>query len=386
MGSFDALESLLPMRGHNQGTIHRRKDDGRWMVGVTMPNGRRRFQTLPATATQADAERALSQLRSVRDELAADLTPGSQLGRFLARWIDDAAPSLRPATVRHYRLIVFVHLTPALGRRPISALTPADVQDYLAAASARLAPQTVGHHRAVLRRALNVALRWGLVSRNVATLVDVPRVPKAERGILTASQVAQLLEATADDRLHALYALAATTGMRQAELLGLTWDHVDLEGAKLTVARTLVRHGGAFRMAEPKTDRSRRTIGLGTSTVLALRAHRIRQAQERLAGGHGGPYAGLVFTTRQGAPIHSRSALKAFHRVLERAKLPTIRFHDLRHTAATLMLSQGLTLEDVKQVLGHSTITLTSNTYGHVVEQRSRHVAEVVELALKAAR
>jgi integrase len=299
------------MRRHGEGSITRRKD-GRWQVAVTMPNGRRRFAYLAASARRNEAEAKLGELLDARDERVADLRPDSPLGRFLRRWLADVALTLRPSTRRHYELIVRLHLEPALGRYRLSALTPAIVQEYLGEASLRLAPQTVRHHRAVLRRALNVAMRWGLVARNPAARAEPPRMPRVELSVLEPAGVRRLFEATADDRLHALYVVAATTGMREGELLGLAWPDVDLDEGRLAVARSLTRHEGRFVLVEPKSERSRRTIALSAMAVAALRAHRARQGQERLAAGQGGAYEGLVFTTLRGWPIHARELLKAF--------------------------------------------------------------------------
>lgn len=380
MPSSSSVESAA-MRGHNQGSISKRKD-GRLQVAVTMPNGRRRYAMLPKGATRAEARERLDDLLAARDA-RSDLSPDSLLGPFLRRWLDETRPSVRPSTFRHYELIVRVHLEPALGRHRLSALSVPTVQQYLRDAGGRVSPQTVRHHRAVLRRSLNVALRWGLVRRNVAALTDPPRLPAREPTVLTAAQVGHLLRSTNADRLHALWALAVTTGLRQAELLGLTWPDLDLDAGTVTVRRTLTRRNGVFEFVEPKTKRSSRTVPLPAGAIATMRAHRARQHQERLASGHGGPYEGLVFVTGgprvkvPGLPLHASEVIKAYRRALAAAGLPVeSRFHDLRHATASILVAQGIHPRVVMELLGHSTIGITMDRYSHVVSSLSREAMD----------
>jgi integrase len=219
------------------------------------------------------------------------------------------------------------------------------------------------------------AERWGMVTRNVAKLVDPPRVPRHEISPLTPDEARRLMGSATDDRLRALWLTALGTGLRQGELLGLRWQDVDLETRRLCVRHTLARVGGKLVLLEPKTERSRRTIVLPEVVVVALRAHRTGQKIERLVAGSRWVDSGHVFATTIGTPIEAAAVTRAFRRALKRAGLPHSRFHDLRHAAATFLLAGGFTLEDVKNLLGHSSIVLTSDTYGHVLEQRQRQVA-----------
>jgi integrase len=228
-----------------------------------------------------------------------------------------------------------------------------------------------------------MAERWGLVSRNVAKLVDPPRVPRHEIEPLTPEQARRLIEAAAEDRLRALWVTALATGLRQGELLALRWEDVDLDVRKtLRVRHTLARVDGKLKLLEPKTERSRRSVSLPEVVVTALRAHRTRQRMERLVAGSRWQDTGHVFATTIGTPIEAARVTRSFALALERAGLPHIRFHDLRHAAATFLLAQGFTLEDVKNLLGHSSIVLTSNTYGHVLEGRQQQVARGMDMVL----
>jgi integrase len=229
---------------------------------------------------------------------------------------------------------------------------------------------------------LVTAEKWGMVSRNVAKLVDPPRVPKHEISPLTPEQAKVLIETSVEDRHRALWITALGTGMRQGELLGLRWEDVDLDAGKLRVRYSLANVDGQLTLLEPKTDRSRRTVLLADAVVMALRAHRTRQRMDRLVSGSRWVDGGHVFTTLHGTPYHAATITRAFKAALTRAGLPACRFHDLRHAAATFLLAQGMTLEDVKNQLGHSTIVLTSNTYGHVLEQRKRQVARAMDAVL----
>jgi integrase len=215
---------------------------------------------------------------------------------------------------------------------------------------------------AVLRRALKQAVKWNLVPRNVCDAVDPPRVPKRTITPLTAEQVRKLLKAAKYDRFHALYVLAVGSGLRLGELFGLQWQNVDLEAQAITVCHTLLEVKGQLELAEPKTSKSRRRVDLPKTAVDALWKHKKRMLAEGFAA------ATWVFCNSQGGPLRKTH----FHRnefkpMLKRAKLPSIRFHDLRHTSATLLLSAGVHPKVVQERLGHSQISITLDTYSHVL-------------------
>ncbi len=319
--------------------------------------------------TRAEVARKL--LRAQASQAQGVPLPGERLtvGAFLQRWLTDTAqPSVRPRTYLSYAMIVQKHLTPAIGRTPLTRLTPDMVQTYMNQKLATgLSARTVQYQHAVLRRALHVAESWGLVQRNVARLARPPRVRRPEIHPITAEQARAFLAAVADDRLATLYTLALATGLRQGELLGLRWADADMDAATLTVQRTLQRYGGAFHLDEPKTERSRRTVPLPPLCVEALRRHRAMQAEERLRVGAAwqGQW-GLVFCTALGEPLSGFAVTRHFQAALARAGLPRQRFHDTRHDAASFMLALGVPLRVVMEVLGHSQIHVTANTYAHI--------------------
>lgn len=317
-------------------------------------------------------------------------TERQTVGQFLDRWLTDVAkPKLRPKTYHSYAALVRLHLKPALGHVQLAKLEPVQVQAMMnAKLESGLSPRTVQYLRAVLRRAIGQALKWGLVARNVVTLTDPPRVTRPEMQTLTPPQARVFLDAVRSDRLEALYAVALAMGLRQGEALGLRWQDVDLDAGVLRVRVALQRvRGDEPRLAEPKTRQSRRSLPLPPAVAAQLRAHRTRQLEERLIAGPGweGERWDLVFCTALGRPLDARHVVYSFKRYLRRAALPDIRFHDLRHSCASLLLAQNVHPRVVMELLGHSTITLTMNTYSHVLPEAQRQAAALMDGLFSAA-
>jgi integrase len=246
----------------------------------------------------------------------------------------------------------------------------------------------VHHIHTILHTALRQAVKWGYVSRNVTEAVDPPAVPRTEMRFLNPEQVAALLDAARDDRLEALWAVAIHTGCREGELLGLRWEDVDWHASTVFVQRTLTgTKGGVPAFAEPKTARGRRVIPLPEEAVTALRAHRVRQHAERLALGPDYADHGLVFPTQLGTPLRARNVVKTFKLLLARAGLPTeVRVHDLRHTAAALLLGEGTDVATAAAILGHTQPSTTLNVYGHAIPSNLRTATDRVGRTIRQAR
>jgi integrase len=302
---------------------------------------------------------------------------GISVGDFLDQWLADVVrPNVRPWTYAGYEVHVRLHLKPALGRVQLDRLTPLHVQQLLnAKVASGLKPKSVRYIRGTLNSALNQAVRWGLISRNAASIVDGPRVEPYEIQPLTPEEARAFLAAIKSDRLGALYSVALTMGLRQGEALGLRWQDVDLGLGYLRVSKQLQRIDGKAQLVEPKTRRSRRTIAMPTSIVNALKEHQSRQQAEKNEARERWTENGLVFATPFGKPIDATRVSKQFHHHLARAGLAQRRFHDLRHSCATLLLVQGVSPRVVMDVLGHSQIALTMNTYSHVIPELRREAA-----------
>ncbi len=373
-------------RGQNEGGCYQRKD-GRWEATITVAvvDGKPRRKSYYGR-TKAEAMAAMRAAQRERDAGLPVDVPRQTVAQFLDRWLADVVkPSVAPKTYSSYAETVRVHIKPALGHHRLPKLSPQQVQELLSAKSAAgLSPRTVGYIRTVLRIALNRAVKWGVVARNVAALTDPPRGVRTERSPLTPEQARALLAAAEGDRLEALYRVAVALGLRLGEALGLRWEDVDLDAGALRVRFALQRIDGKLALKAPKTEKSRRALTMPPSLVAALRAHRVRQLEERLVAGSRWVDSGLVFTNTIGGPLEPSNVLKGFKRLLASAGLPDQRFHDLRHCAASLMLAQGVPMRVVMDVLGHSQMATTADLYSHVMPAAHREVAGAMDRILSA--
>lgn len=334
--------------------------------------------------TRREVAEKLAQARRDLDLGIAPPSDRQTFGQYLEIWLAEAVrPTVRPKTFLSYATIVRLHVVPELGRTPMSRLTPQQIQRLVnRKLESGLSPRTVGMVFEVIRNALNRAVRWGLVGRNAAAAASPPRYIRREMAALDPQQARRLLAAARGHRLEALFAVALALGLRQGEALGLQWGDVDFGSASLTVRRSLQRVEGVLTFSEPKTARSHRVIQMPPTVTDLLRAHRLRQIAERLEAGSGWAEYDLVFATRAGRPLDARNVLRAFAAVLRRGDLPAVRFHDLRHSCATILLSQGVPPRVVMDILGHSQIALTMNTYAHVLPALRDDAASRMEAAL----
>jgi integrase len=357
--------------GSGGGVRSHPRADGRW-EGRYYVKGQRKSVF---GRTKREAQEALRKALTNADNGIAPVPQRATVATYLEEWLDTSVrPRLRPRTAESYTDTVTRYIAPAIGKVQLAKLTPEDVSRMVARLTARgdLSPTTVRYAYAVLRIALGRALKTGRVVRNVATLADPPGKAHVEQHPLTAEQARAFLEAVASDRLGALYTVAIATGMRQGELLGLTWADVDLEAGTLAVRHTLTR--GTRELADPKTERSRRVLRLGMEATTALCKHRPRQLVERVAAGRRWGIRGkdrdkepdLVFTTRIGTAMDSRNVTQGLQTALARAGMPRQRFHDLRHAYATLMIEAGEDLVVVSKSLGHSNLATTADVYAHL--------------------
>ena len=367
-------------RGNSEGSLYRRKD-GRWAASVSLGDRRRKSFY---GRTREEVSRKLTTALKARQDGLPLVGDRQSLAQFLMHWLENSVrASVRASTYMGYESKLRTHLLPGVGHLRLSKLAPQDLEAFFNRKVAEgLAPQTVQHLRAIIRAALNDALKWGLVARNAAALVDGPRVPHSEIQPFTPEEARSFLQVIEGQRLAGLYCVAIATGVRQGEGLALTWESVNLEAGTVSIQAALQYSNGAFHFVEPKSARSRRTIALPAIAVTALRRHRARQLQERLAAGPLWEDWGLVFTTATGRPLQGSAVTRGFQQVLARAGLRRQRFHDLRHACASLLLAEGVHPRVVMETLGHSQIGLTMNTYSHVLPALQREAAERMDKVL----
>lgn len=376
-------------RGHGEGAIYQRESDGLWCTSIDLGfvNGKRKRKVIYGKTRKDVAEKlkALQREQLQGVNLAAEpLT----LSAFLDRWLAEVvAVRNRPRTHASYSDTVRLYIKPHLGATLLAKLAPEQVQAMLNALSPQgLSPRTVAYTRAVLRKALNHALRWGHVQRNVATLVDVPAARRQAIAPLNQAQARALLKAVHGHRLEALYRLTLSLGLRRGEALGLRWQDIDLERKTLRVAMALQRVKGKLELAPPKTRSSARQLPLPDVLAAALRAHQAAQESERAEAGEAWREHGLVFSTRLGTPTEPHNLVRHFKVALRKAGLPeSVRFHDLRHSCATFLIAQGVHPRVVMEILGHSQIGITMDTYAHVLPESQRQAVEGITGLFDAA-
>ena len=383
-------------RANGEGTrIYVRKDgrpECKYTI-QTVSGPKRKTLTGKKGESKEDLAARLRKILVEADGRIVDDSENLTVAEYLARWLDDSVrDNVSHRTESNYRLMTRQYIVPAFGTVKLTKLAPACIQSLYRRLQDEGKHATARYVHATLHRALGQALRWGMVARNPAALVTPPRAKKSEVFALTSEEVEKLFQAAreSEDRLEALYILAVHTGMRQGELLGLRWTDIDLGSAEpsLRVARQLqrARDGGGLVFASTKTKKGRH-VSLGPTVVAALRRHWSRQAQEKLAVGPLYEDQGLVFASLSGTPLEASNLVRrSFKPLLRRAGLPDIRFHDLRHTCATLLFGQGHHPKDVQLLLGHANVSMTLDTYSHAIPDGGALTAAAMEHALSPTR
>lgn len=353
----------------------------RFQVDLTDPaSGKRVQRGRSGFETRHDAQEAL---RDFLNELEAGKPSGKspRLGEWLTReWLPSLRTSVRPTTWKLYETTVRAYIEPQLGGLRLEELTTSQINAlYGDLIDSGLAPKTVRNTHGVLHRALRDAVRWKLLATNPASDADPPRVPRTKPETWDAEQVSRFLHSVKDDRLVAMWRLAATTGMRRGELLAVSWSDVDLDTGTVSVSKAVASYSGlAIEISETKTAAGDRQIALDAVTVEALRLHRQRQLEERLAWGEGWQDHGLVFCREDGTPLRPSWVTARLPKLAEEAGLPRLTPHGLRHTWATLALKSGVNPKIVAERLGHSSVTVSLDRYSHVMPQMDRDAAEEV--------
>lgn len=373
-------------RESGDGSVYQRSD-GRWVGSVEAnKDGLGRKRKYVYGRTRAEAKR---KLRETQRRLASGLELPSErisTARYLRNWLDETLPgTVKETTADGYRWVLERYVIPAIGSVPLAKLAPHHVQKMLRAMESQgLSVATRRQTRAILRRALGHAERWGLVQRNAAALVEAPRAGGSRLDdSLSLDEAKALLAAAKQDRLGALVSVALATGLRKGEALALRWDDVDLKARTIRVTGTLKRRTGHGLVRDtPKTEHANRVVPLPAFSVAALRAHRQAQRKERLKAGSMWQDTGYVFTSPVGTPLDPANVNKHFRALCETAKIQPRRFHALRHSAATLMLANGAPLEVISKTLGHAGLSITADIYARVAPELQKQAASAMDRAL----
>ncbi len=308
------------------------------------------------------------------------------LRAYLAEWLAIIRPTLRESAWQRYEEICRLHIVPRLGGYQLSKLGAQHLNHLYAEKLAQgLSPRSVRYVHVTLHKALNDALRVGLVQRNVALIATPPRKRRRTMEVFSSEQARIFLEAVRGDRLEALYVMAITCGMRQGELLSLRWRDTDLDAGHVQVRSSVRKRPGRFIFTDPKTEHGRRKVALTALAIQALLQHRARQQLEQLAAGPAWSDGDLVFCNELGQPLIGINVTRhQYVPILKRAGLPLIRFHDLRHTAATLLLLQGVHPKIVSEILGHASITITLDLYSHVLPDMQKDATVAMDRLLRS--
>jgi integrase len=369
---------MAKIRAHNEGSVFQRPD-GKWRAQVSLDGNRLSF--LANTKKEA-----LAWILETKNQIAKGLTyrgAGTTLEEFLAEWLNTVSSSGSKGTYFTYSWTVEKRIVPYIGNINLMDLRPDRIQrfyNYLQKEG--LSPHAVAVTHKTLRVAMNHAVKLGLLGRNPCSGTIPPKAEQSEMKFYDDQQVRSLLKTAQEigDKLYPLYFLAIHTGMRQAELMGLKWEDVDWKLSTIQVKRQ-VRHfkGASYAFLEPKSKSGTRTIVLGKQALEILRDH--KKEQERIISLSNGNWTSLdlIFPSSAGTPLTASNIRRDFRKLLKASGLPKIRFHDLRHTAASLMLNHGIPVLIVSKRLGHSKPSITIDVYGHLIPSRQEEAAQLMD-------
>jgi integrase len=369
-------------RGRGEGSIFYRQDRDCWAATINIgydQEGKRQRQTIFGKS-KAEVQEKLVRLQT--ENLAGTLTKPLKLtvAQYMAEWLEGTAKGeVRASTYIDYESVARNHVNPAIGGVQLTKLTPIHVRSMVAnLEKAGVSKRMQQKAYAVLHRALADAVKMGMLPKNVCSAATKPKVEKKSFRVLSPEEVHRFLEVAKGDRLYALYVLAIATGLRQGELFALRWEDIDLKTHRLSVTHTMQELKGEHKLGQPKTNAGRRLVLLPAFAVAIMEEHKKRMAAE----GHGDTW---VFCDTAGNPLRKSNVMRrSFVPLLTKAKLPRIRFHDLRHTAATLLMAQGVHPKVVQERLGHSQVNLTLDVYSHVLPSLQEEAASKLDELFRA--
>jgi len=360
------------------GTV--KKDGATWYFVLDLgkdAHGKRQQKKKRGFKTKKEAHAALVKLEN-------ELVQGSYVepskmryGEFLTNWLEDKKTKVKKSTHRTYQWLVEKHICPALGHNELRKITPMMIQSYYNQLyrEGSLSGAIIQKIHTLINDSLKKAERWELISKNVASLVDRPKASRRDLNVWTLEQSKTFLKVSVDDRLYLAFHLALTTGMRQSEILGLRWKDVNYEDLSISVTQIL-SHDGKSLNSGSKTASSIRKVHVPQETIKLLERHFRKSQKEKEMYAELYSDHGLVICTSVGTPVIPRNLMRSFYRLIEKAKLPKIRFHDLRHTHATLLLSQGVNPKIVAERLGHADVRITLDTYSHLLPSMQKETAQ----------
>lgn len=369
---------MAKKRGHNEGSIYQRKN-GSWRAMVTVEGKRLSHNAETKREAHAWVRKTLAQVDSGLTYQNAQIT----LEKFMKDWLIGIESTLRPKTIRQYQQITHQHILPWLGKTKLKDLKPGQIQyRYNQMVKQGKGLRTIQLTHSVLHRALVHAVKLGVIPRNPDDATTPPKPIQKEMKFFDQNQVHQLFITAKEknNKHYALYYLAISTGLRQAEILGLKWADLDWDKRSLKIQRQAIQlKGGGFDFAIPKTKAGKRKIILGLDACNILQEHRQKQFQLMQAAGENWQDHDLIFTSEVGTPVDKYNLLKSFKKLLRNAGLPEIRFHDLRHTAASLMLNHNIPVIVVSRRLGHARPSITLDIYGHLIPGKQEEVAVLMD-------
>jgi len=358
-------------RGNGEGTLFQRRD-GRWQADLTVgydENGKQLRKSLYGR-TQEEARTKLDAFKQQRGTLRLDR---ETVSGFLERWAAVKDRHVKPTTMAQYRYCIDKHIVPRLGRVKLVELTPVQVHRFVGQVADEAGASTANKCRIVLHNAYKQGMRWQVVSVNPAAVVDPLPQKKREMRLWEPDEAARFLDLTQGHRLYALFYLAMSTGLRRGELLGLRWQ--DIRGATLSVVQTRVKVNGEMVVQSPKSVKGTRRIGLSTDLLTVLERHRRGQDIERASCGPSWHHSDLVFTSEIGTPVDPDNLKRTTYRLMDRAGVPRVRLHDLRHFHSSICIRHGMDPRMLADRLGHSRASFTLDRYTHLFEEQRQQSA-----------
>ncbi|MFL5629584.1 MAG: tyrosine recombinase XerC [Ktedonobacteraceae bacterium] len=363
----------MAKRGNGEGSIYRRKSDGRWTGSISLDDGKRK---VIYGKTRAEVQEKMKTLLHEQQQGKLVANSSQTVEQFVVDWLENThRRKVRPRTYERYREAVYLHIVPVLGRIQLQKLTAQHVRAfYTKKADEGLSASTIICYHSVLHLALDMAVKWGIIPRNVCDLVSPPRRERFEIQPLTTEQAEKLIYTVRGHKWEALFILALVTGLRRGEILGLKWQDIDFATGTLQVRRILSRvptkmpgRTHVYVEAEPKTKQSRRSVTIAPFALAVLKNHQARQLEAKQKADKAWQEHDYVFCTSIGTHLNPNEVVDELKKLLRQAELPNIRFHDLRHSAASLLLQLSVHPKVVQELLGHTQISMTMDVYSHVL-------------------